>query len=195
MTATPRTTPEPLDQGRIVRAAWDLVDTGGVAALSTRTLAAALHVKGPALYWHVRNKQDLLSLMLEHVLVDSIAAPPPGLDWADWLRFVGQRQRAALLAHRDSGMIASTAPPTLRLRTEVFPLIIAPLRAAGISAAHASSAAGALTSLILGWVIYEQRPETRDFIMAFHDPEAGFAYALDALVCGIVVKEGRFPPA
>ncbi len=189
MSELPRPSAVPLDQARIVRAAWDLVEAQGVAALSTRTLAAALAVKGPALYWHVRSKQDLLSLMLEHVLVDSIAAPPPGLTWTDWLRFVGQRQRQALLAHRDSGLIASTAPPTERLKTEVFPQITAPLRAAGLSDQNASIAAGALASFVLGWTVYEQRPETREFMRAFHDPDTGFDYALDALVRGIEARE------
>lgn len=189
MNPPPRPAAQALDQDRIVRAAWDLVDAHGVAALSTRTLAAALHVKGPALYWHVRSKQDLLSLMLEHVLVDSIATPPPNLTWPDWLRFVGREQRRALLSHRDSGLIASTAPPTDRLKTGIFPQITAPLRAAGISDQHASSAAGALASLILGWIVYEQREETREFMRAFHDPNVGFDYALDALVRGIEARE------
>ena len=178
-----------LDVERIVKAAWALVDADGVAALSTRSLAAALGVQGPALYWHVRNKRELLSLMLEHVLGDAISSAPPGLAWPDWLRFAGAAQRQALLAHRDAGLIASTAPPTPRLRDEVFPQIMAPLLAAGISDQRASSAAGALASLVLGWVIYEQRPEARDFVLSFHDPDEGFDYALDALVRGIDAKE------
>lgn len=177
-----------LDLGRIVAAAWTLVDQSGVAALSTRALAAALDVKSPALYWHVRNKQALLSLMLEHVLRDSIGTPPPGLDWPDWLRFVGRQQRRALMAHRDSAIIASSTPPTERLQKEVFPQIMAPMLAAGLPERQASGAAGALAGLILGWVVYEQRPETREFVRAFHDPEEAFEYALDALVRGVEAK-------
>ncbi|WP_404712320.1 TetR/AcrR family transcriptional regulator C-terminal domain-containing protein [Sphingomonas sp. MMS24-J13] len=177
-----------LDLPRIVEAAWALVDREGVAALSTRALAAALDVQGPALYYHVRSKQELLSLMLEHVLGESIGMPPPDLAWPDWLRFVGRAQRNALLAHRDSALIASHAPPTPRLRDEVFPRIMAPLLAAGLADREASAAAGALAGLILGWVVYEQRPETRDFVLAFHDPDEAFEFALDALVRGIEAK-------
>jgi TetR/AcrR family tetracycline transcriptional repressor len=148
-----------LDLRRIVAAAWALVEEQGVRSLSTRTLAAALDVKGPALYWHVRNKQALLSLMLEHVLQDSISAPPPDLTWPDWLRFVGTAQRAALLAHRDSALIASSAPPTERMRNELFPQMMAPLRAAGMTDIQASGAAGAVVGLVLGWTVYEQRPD------------------------------------
>jgi TetR/AcrR family tetracycline transcriptional repressor len=177
-----------LDLRRIVEAAWALVDQEGVAALSTRSLAAALNVQGPALYYHVRSKQELMSLMLEYVLGNSIDVPPADLAWPDWLRLVGHEQRRALLAHRDSALIASSAPPTKRLQEELFPRLMAPLLAGGVPDRQASAAAGALAGLILGWVVYEQREETRDFVRAFHDPDEAFEYALDALVRGIEAK-------
>jgi TetR/AcrR family tetracycline transcriptional repressor len=182
-----------LDVRRIVEAAWTLVDREGVAALSTRSLAAELDVQGPALYWHIRSKQELLGLMVEHVLRDAIGVAPANLGWADWLRLVGREQRRALLRHRDSGLIASSASPTPRLRDEVFPQVMEPLLDAGIAPREASAAAGALAGLVLGWVLYEQRPETREFVLAFHDPDEAFDYAIDALVCGVEAKSGGDP--
>jgi TetR/AcrR family tetracycline transcriptional repressor len=174
-----------VDLRRIVEQAWALVDEDGMAGLSTRTLAARLHVKSPALYWHVRSKDELLSLMVEHLLQDSLAEIPDGLAWPDWLTQVARRQRALLLAHRDSGLIASLAPPTERMQAELFPRIMAPLLAGGLSSALASAAAGALAALVLGWVVYEQRAETREFMQAFHRPDEGFALALEAFVRGV----------
>ena len=174
-----------IDLERIVQAAWALVDRSGVAALSTRALAAALHVQGPALYWHVHGKDELLSLMVEHLLRDSLSNPPQGLGWPEWLAYVAKRQRELLLARRDSGLIASLAPPTERLRKEVFPGIMAPLLAAGMRPQHASAAVGGLAGLVLGWVIYEQRPETREFVEAFHDVDEGFEFALSSFVEGV----------
>ena len=174
-----------LDLERIVLAAWALVDRSGIATLSTRTLAAALHVQGPALYWHVRGKDELLSLMMEHLLQNSLSDAPSGLAWPEWLRYVAKRQRELLLAHRDSGLIASLAPPTARLRAEVFPRIMEPLLAAGFQPQQASAAVGGLAALVLGWVIYEQRPETREFVEAFHNTDEGFEFALCSFVEGV----------
>src|SRR5438045_9692662 len=88
----PRKGESGLDLERIVQAAWALVDRSGMAALSTRTLAAALHVQGPALYWHVRGKDELLSLMVEHLLQDSLSEAPSNLGWAEWLESVATEQ-------------------------------------------------------------------------------------------------------
>src|SRR5690606_31151151 len=60
----------------IIQGAWRLVDREGIDGLSTRRLAAELAVQGPALYWHVRNKRQLMGLMIEHALAGSISKAP-----------------------------------------------------------------------------------------------------------------------
>jgi TetR/AcrR family tetracycline transcriptional repressor len=180
-----------IDLGRIVTEAWALVDRKGLAALSTRTLAAALDVKSPALYWYVRSKDELLSLMMEQLLQNSLDNAPSGLTWADWLVYVARRQRELLLSHRDGGLIASLAPPTERLRTETFPRVMGPLLVEGFPPLQASAAAGGLAALVLGWVIYEQRPATRQFVEAFHSPSDGFELALADFVAGTAVNNER----
>jgi TetR/AcrR family transcriptional regulator, tetracycline repressor protein len=180
-----------MDLTKIVTRAWELVDRSGMAALSTRALATALNVKSPALYWYVRSKDELLSLMMEQLLQNSLDDAPPQLKWADWLKYVARRQRELLLSHRDSGLIASLASPTERLRTEIFPRIMAPLLAAGFHPLEASAAAGGLAAFVLGWLIYEQRPQTREFVEAFHNPTEGFELALADFVAGIASNKGR----
>jgi TetR/AcrR family tetracycline transcriptional repressor len=180
-----------LDLGKIVTEAWALVDRSGLAALSTRTLAAELNVKSPALYWYVRSKDELLSRMMEQLLQNSLDDAPSSLRWADWIKYVARRQRELLLSHRDSGLIASLAPPTERLRTEIFPRIMAPLVAEGFRPVEASAAVGGLAAFVLGWVIYEQRPQTREFMEAFHKPDDGFEVALANYVAGIASNKGR----
>jgi TetR/AcrR family tetracycline transcriptional repressor len=188
MAGRPKSNETNLDIERIVSAAWTLVDREGLSALSTRTLAAELGVKGPALYWHVRNKQHLLSLMVEHALRDSIGKPPAELPWWEWLKLIGHAQRHTFLARRDSGMIAAQAPPTERLRDEIFPQAMSPLLDAGFSRAEAAGAIGGLAGLVLGTVIYEQNPDTREFLLSFHDPQDAFEFVLDAYVSGLRMK-------
>lgn len=177
-----------LDLERIITTAWAVVDRDGLAALSTRTLAAALNVKSPALYWYVHSKDELLSLMMEQLLQNSLDDTPPNLAWQDWLKYVARRQRTLLLSHRDGGMLASLAAPTERLRTQIFPWIMNPLLTAGLPPLQASAAAGGLAALVLGWVIYEQRPATREFVETFHTPSEGFELALENFVTGIAAK-------
>jgi len=182
----PRKGDPQLNVERIVQAAWALVDREGVDALSTRTLAAELNVKGPALYWHMKSMQELLGLMMEHALRDSIVMPSAGLPWPQWLREVTVAQRRVLLAHRDSGRIASYSLPSERTRTEIVPRIIEPLIRAGFRREDATAAAGALASFVLGWVIYEQGPETRSFVASLVDLDSSFEYGLSAFIQGLV---------
>jgi len=126
--------------------------------------------------------------MMEQLLQNSLDDAPPNLAWSDWLEYVARRQRALLLSHRDGGLIASLAAPTERLRTQIFPRIMEPLLAAGFHPLQASAAAGGLAALVLGWVIYEQRPATREFVETFHTPSAGFELALGNLVTGIATN-------
>ncbi len=131
-----------LDLGVIVDAAWALVERDGVDALTTRTLAAMLGVKSPALYWHVPSMTALHSMMVERMLTESIRNPRQGEAWQDWLHDVGMAQRRNFLSHRDSGRIIAVAPPTDITRNQVMPTLTAPLVAAGFASEDAVAAAG-----------------------------------------------------
>lgn len=48
---------------RIVTAALDLLDEKGMDGVTVRALATRLDVRPSALYWHVRNKRELLDEM------------------------------------------------------------------------------------------------------------------------------------
>lgn len=174
-----------LDPGVIVEAAWTLVERDGVDALTTRTLASALGVKSPALYWHVPSMTALHSLMVEQMLTESIRNSQPGERWQDWLHDVGTAQRRNFLSHRDSGRILAMAPPTEVIRNEVMPMLTAPLVTAGFAPDEAVAAAGAVASFILGWVIYEQSAEASSYIASMVDLASAFAFGLDAFIGGL----------
>ncbi len=71
MSSTPR---EPLQRDRIIVAGVELADDRGVDALSMRNLARTLGYEVMALYNHVANKDELLSLMVDAVAAE-IDAP------------------------------------------------------------------------------------------------------------------------
>jgi TetR/AcrR family transcriptional regulator, tetracycline repressor protein len=174
-----------LDPAVIVEAAWTLVERDGVDALTSRTLAAKLGVKSPALYWHVPSMTALHSLMVERMLTESIRNPAPGEAWQLWLHDVGMAQRRNFLSHRDSGRIIAIAPPTEVTRNEVMPMLMAPLVEAGFAPTDAVAAAGTFASFILGWVIYEQSAEASTYIASMVDLATAFEFGLTALIDGL----------
>ena len=174
-----------LDPTVIVNAAWSLVEKDGVDALTSRTLAAELGVKSPALYWHVPSMMALHSLMVETMISESIRNPVDGEAWQDWLLDVGRTQRRNFLSHRDSGRIIAVAPPTEGIRNQVMPMLMAPLVAAGATAEDSFAAAGTFASFILGWVIYEQSSEASSYIASMVDMTKAFEYGLAALIDGL----------
>lgn len=177
-----------LSVDKIVTAAWELVDELGLDALSTRTLALRLDVKSPALYWHVKNKSELISLMFERVLLESVPPENNGMGWEEWTRQLCHRQHAALRARRNSGRIATIAVPSERIQREILPRMYRPLVDAGLSTQDAVAAAGAVIAFILGWVIYEQRPDTLRFIRSLVEIDSAFSFGVETFLAGLETK-------
>jgi TetR/AcrR family transcriptional regulator, tetracycline repressor protein len=69
----------PLTREAVIRTALDMLDAVGIDGLSMRALADRLDVKAASLYWHLRDKDQLLELVAEAVL-DRVVVPisPPG---------------------------------------------------------------------------------------------------------------------
>src|SRR5256885_5570673 len=110
-----------LEPDSVVRAALEVLDQTGLDGLSIRAIAERLGVRGPALYWHFRNKQALLDEMAEAMLAehaDELGPPREGQSWWDWLADTARWQRRALLSHRDgprvfAGTTLPSEPPFL----------------------------------------------------------------------------------
>ncbi|QMU76255.1 TetR/AcrR family transcriptional regulator [Streptacidiphilus sp. PB12-B1b] len=119
-----------LSRERIVSAALDLVDAEGLAALSTRRLAAGLGVSGPSLYNHFATKDALLDAVVDHVVgeVDLSMWQGPGVPeatgWSGALLAWARSYRAALVAHPNLVPVLAQGPGrranALRLADAVF---------------------------------------------------------------------------
>ncbi len=178
-----------------MEAAWAVVDREGLAGLSTHKVAAELKVKQPALYYHVTNKQHLLSLMVERMIRDSAQAPDPALPWWEWLRAYVREQRRNLLSHRDGGLVAASAPPTEQLRTELFPHLLEPMVRAGVPLDEAAAGVGTLAGFVLGHVIYEQSEQTRVFMEVYSvNAERAFERSIGHILAGLMDTVGASDP-
>ena len=88
----------PLTRERVLRAAIDLADRGGIEALSMRKLGQELGVEAMALYRHVRDKTDLLDGVVD-LVVGEIERQPAGQDWKTTMRAQAMAARATMLRH------------------------------------------------------------------------------------------------
>jgi TetR/AcrR family tetracycline transcriptional repressor len=75
-----------LSKAAVVQRGLALADAEGLEAVTIRRLAADLGVTPMALYWHFRNKEELLAGLADSVWAELDVDVDPAADWADQLR-------------------------------------------------------------------------------------------------------------
>lgn len=143
----------------IARTALARLDDAGLDGLTMRVVAGALDVQPAALYWHVKNKQELLDAMATTIYADAVAgleAPRAGEGWEQWLADLARALRASMLRHRDGARIfarSNLSEPALFRATE---LALRTLQDAGFPIQQAARAVAALMHYTIGFTIEEQ---------------------------------------
>jgi TetR/AcrR family transcriptional regulator, tetracycline repressor protein len=102
--------PRRLSKAGIVQAALDTLDEGGIDSVTVRAIAGRLGVQAAALYWHVRDKQDLLDEMATEIwrrVSAELAELPADLPWDQTMTAFAAIMRRALLSHRDGAKVFS----------------------------------------------------------------------------------------
>lgn len=144
---------------RIVAAALELLNEKGMDALTVRALASRLGVGAPALYWHVRNKQELLDEMSTAVMrrvAEALSGVPSGSGWRDGVADYARVLRSEYLLHRDGARIFSgtrISDPEVVRGKEPW---LARLTAAGFTLTEADDVLDVVTAFVVGFVIEEQ---------------------------------------
>jgi len=149
---------------QIIDTAMFLLDRDGLEGVTLRKVAAELHVYVGALYWHVRNKQELLDEMANVLLSEHFAhveGPTSGQEWSDWLQEICLRLRKAMLTHREGARIVAGAGFSRAvLLARLVKLIVQNLLAAGFSLRLAFLTCSTALSYVYGFVIEEQAAPT-----------------------------------
>lgn len=113
----------PLSRERVLAAAIELADQGGIESLTMRALAERLDVEAMSLYYHVANKEALLDGVAEMVVsevleevadIDTNTTPDT---WKDTMRRTILRARGVMLRHK-------WAPMVLETRTTMNPAVL-----------------------------------------------------------------------
>jgi AcrR family transcriptional regulator len=150
--------PKGITREKVVEAALELLDEKGIDGVTVRALAERLDVRAPALYWHLRNKQELLDEMGTTVLRRiADALPASGSDWREDLATYARVLRNEYLRHRDG---ARTFSGTRVSDPEVVVRIKEPLyrswTEAGFTLQEADDALDVVVAFVVGFVIEEQ---------------------------------------
>jgi AcrR family transcriptional regulator len=145
---------EPLTRDRILRAALDLADEGGVASLTMQAIGRRLGVEAMSLYRHVRNKEDILDGLVD-IAFDEIELPADRSDWRPAMRARCVSERAMLRRHPWVITLLESrvtpGPANLRSHDETLAVLVD----AGFTAATATNAYNLLDSYVLGFALQE----------------------------------------
>ncbi|MFT3889355.1 MAG: TetR/AcrR family transcriptional regulator [Arachnia sp.] len=125
----PQTRKDPLDAGRVVAAALEIVEREGFDALTMRRVAAALGTGPASLYAHVRNKAELDDLLIGR-LCAAVALPTPDpKGWESQVLDVCRQLRDQFLRYPGLSRAALTATPnsldTLRISEGMLAILLA----------------------------------------------------------------------
>jgi AcrR family transcriptional regulator len=144
----------PLSRERILQAALELVDAGGIESLTMRRLGQTLGFEAMSLYNHVANKDDVLNGILDLVLAES-EPPAPAGDWAAAIRASAVSVHDALRRHPWSCNLLMSPGRIRPARLGYMDLLLGRLREAGFSADTTYSAYHVLDGHIFGFSLWE----------------------------------------
>ncbi|WP_327090180.1 TetR/AcrR family transcriptional regulator C-terminal domain-containing protein [Nonomuraea sp. NBC_01738] len=141
----------------LIDTALRLLDEVGLDGLTVRRLAADLKVQSPALYWHIRTKQELLDGMADRMIKDAEMGPP-GEDesWQRWLARRARGYRASLLAHRDGARVVASATRLEMDTLLAFDRELGSMVERGFTPGLALRTLTAVTQYVNGFVLQEQ---------------------------------------
>ena len=144
----------PLTRDRILHAALELADQGGIESLTMRKLGETLGFEAMSLYNHVANKDDLLDGLLDLVLAES-EPPSPAGDWDAAIRASAISVHEALRRHPWACRLVMSPGHMRPARLRYMESLLSRLREAGFSADATYSAYHVLDGFIFGFSLWE----------------------------------------
>ena len=175
--ATTREPRLPLNRERILQAALELADEGGMESLTMRKLGQVLGFEAMSLYNHVANKDDVLDGIFDLVLGES-EPPSPAGDWDAAIRTSAISVHEALRRHPWSCSLLMSPQRIRPARLRYMDSLLGRLREAGFSAETTYHAYHVLDGHIFGFSLWEtSHTYTAEEVSNF---EAKFAQTITA---------------
>lgn len=98
----------------VIQTAIQLLQEVGLDGLTLRRLATELGISAPTLYWHVKDKRELLDLMADTMVREAREKMPPFPEHLEWWEKIAEgmrRQYHAILAYRDGARVVAGNRP------------------------------------------------------------------------------------
>ncbi|GAA2340932.1 TetR/AcrR family transcriptional regulator C-terminal domain-containing protein [Streptomyces caniferus] len=192
-----------IDRKQVVDTALRLLNEVGLDGLTLRRIAKELNVQAPALYWHFKNKQELLDEMATEMfrrMAGPVVAGEPGADpygstWQETVVSACRAMRSELLGYRDGGKVFSGTRMTDDSAAGPLDSLMVRLTDAGFPLREAARAWWTAYNYTVGLVIEEQsvhpvpgRPDARDpaYDQAERERRLGPDYPLAAQVGAVL---------
>jgi TetR/AcrR family tetracycline transcriptional repressor len=169
-----------LSRAKLVAAALSLIQEEGLDALSMRSLADRLNVKAASLYWHVRDRRELVELLAESILATVPATRRPS-GWRKAVLDAGAVLGLRVAAQKDADRILLEVPDALE-RSGTYSDLKIQLQAAGLQPAEAGEVA---LAVMLQVITARKRPEGPVL-----GADATATLAVDSGSRGVVVRAG-----
>jgi TetR/AcrR family tetracycline transcriptional repressor len=170
-----------VNRGTLAATALELIHEDGLDALTMRTLADRSGVRAASLYWHVRDRHELLELVADALLA-RVATGDRGADWRRSALALCTATAARIAAQRDGDRILHQVPGAVR-RSPVCARLTEVIETGGLDPATAAEVA----AMMIGFAVTQ--PSTR-----FEDrPASGgktVTLAIDSGSRGVVVQAG-----
>src|SRR3954453_3741697 len=130
-----------LTPGVVVERALALADSGGLGEVTIRRLARDLGVTPMALYWHFRNKDELLDAMMGRVFAEVDLALDESATWLEQFRALMDSLAGALRGHPGVGPLFATRTSSSKSSLRMTEVALDTLRRGGFSPTEATQVA------------------------------------------------------
>jgi TetR/AcrR family tetracycline transcriptional repressor len=181
-----------LDRATIVQTALRVLDEVGIDGLSTRRLAAELGIKSASLYWHFKDKNELLAEMSGAMFEECLPAPNvsgSNFDWAQWLADGCRAIRRTALARRDGAQVMARPRPRVVSGRAQFEENVRTLMRSGLADMECRLTMQALRRYAIGAALQEQSNKGASASAGIVGTgEEGFEFGLQTFIEGLKTR-------
>ncbi|HSS61694.1 MAG TPA: TetR family transcriptional regulator [Candidatus Limnocylindrales bacterium] len=174
--------PRGLTRERLVEAALALIHDDGLDGLSMRALADRLDVKAASLYWHVRDRRELLELLAESIL-DGVRRPRQRASWRETVIAIAAALRAQVSAQNDADRVLLEVVDAVE-RSDTFGDLRTQLIGAGLQLTEAGDVALMVMAYVISGRMAAEEPAA---VEASGEPAS---VAIDSGSRGVILRAG-----
>jgi AcrR family transcriptional regulator len=169
-----------LTRDRLVEAALELVQDEGLEGLSMRALADRLEVKAASLYWHVRDRRELVELLAESIL-ETVPVTRRSSGWREAVLGIATGLSRRVSAQKDADQVLLEVPEALE-RSDAFAELKRQLQTAGLQPGEAQDVA---LTVMIQVITTRRRPDGPGL-----EAGATASIAIDSGSRGVVLRPG-----